>query len=776
MEWVKSKADFIDMFENFLERIQRIVVPEKQNTIIFIGHMLAFDKGTCNYMIELRKRLENTYFFVLNESIGVSDEKAKRLIPFDYLTVPRTAASGQFDPNFELDVPEKIRNEISAKEYLRRAVDVLYSWHDTMGRGYAEWLIYYVYKYYLQLIESLQPVAVVYWNEFNVLHDIFEKICNEKSIKNIFWEHGSLPGTFALEIDGQMGESYPAVHSTAFNNLEISKNEFLEASEIVKKLRNEKANRNLQPKCDLKKALGNKIDANKPIILYTGQNDFESGIFPYTDHTKQFHSPIFKNSDEAAIYLSELAKKNNWNLVYKPHPLMLKYGKCFVADKNENVIIVDNVDLNDLIDYVDVVVTILSQCAYAALIREKPVVMLGYIQLRQKGCTYDAFDKNEIEKQIKNALMLGYTQEQTSNFIKHVAQLKKYYLFDNLLNKGIKYGKDIEAAAVFLGETISINVQSEKKLFVCNSMMDVYLFNCVCEGSNNKFDIIIDSGSLNDNVIKLLNGEKYEHFLGFDGLTLNKLVEYSEIYFSNLSLLKDNELTKNFEVCNIDIHILDNPNMSIYLTNVIDWLEKIPIRRRIRDLILISPQLFTLNTTIPIERLQPSVNVNILDIFVEDKICIREKYLYVEGEFFANKIFTNECELIGRLSSRVGIEKFAIICFSEDSLQFYRRKGYKVYLNCGGELECALWNTPRVIFSAYSSKYLSWILLLKGKNIYVSMHNFIIGKMNLRKTNTFKNFVKRCRELEITDSVFMPENDIELNEVLTYVAGGIDYE
>ena len=89
----------------------------------------------------------------------------------------------------------------------------------------------------------------------------------------------------------------------------------------------------------------------------------------------------------------------------------------------KNIDIITDVDINSAIDFSDLVITILSQGAYISLIRNKPVLMLGYTQLYGKDCTYEAFLKREIEEKIETALEKGFTIVQNHNFIKHTTQI-----------------------------------------------------------------------------------------------------------------------------------------------------------------------------------------------------------------------------------------------------------------------------------------------------------------------------------------------------------------
>ncbi|WP_335783115.1 hypothetical protein, partial [Campylobacter jejuni] len=96
------------------------------------------------------------------------------------------------------------------------------------------------------------------------------------------------------------------------------------------------------------------------------------------------------------------------------------------------------------IDLADVVVTILSQSSYEALMRNKPVVMLGYTHLKHKNCTYEAFAKDDVEQILDKAIKDGFTEEMRKNFHSHIARLLKYYLYDDYVARKFKYGKKIE--------------------------------------------------------------------------------------------------------------------------------------------------------------------------------------------------------------------------------------------------------------------------------------------------------------------------------------------
>jgi len=270
-------------------------------------------------------------------------------------------------------------------------------------------------------------------------HTVAEYVCQLQNVVIIRGEHGVLPGTYTFDIMGEMGASAPAVYAKEFRKLLVTKEELLRAGEIWDYIRSSGINRKIQWKGNIN-AIKEKLDKNRPTIFVAGQNDEASGIYPYTENVKKYHSPIFASSTQAATVLGELAKKNNWNIVYKPHPyIILSKEERHMLQKQ--VILAEGIGVNYLIELSDVVVTIVSQTAYMALLHDTPVLMLGYIQLRDKGCTYQAFTEEAIEPELKSALQNGFTESQRNAFQMHIAQLVKYYLYDDYCDRELRYGR-----------------------------------------------------------------------------------------------------------------------------------------------------------------------------------------------------------------------------------------------------------------------------------------------------------------------------------------------
>jgi len=410
----------------------------KGDVFLFFGDVLSFDKGVCNYLSDLSKNLRPDKLFFVSETPWIDKSESEGRMPVSTIVVPYIFGKGVIPKNVERPGEGVVSGDTMSKPYMRAAADNMCARFPKANCDDMESLSLWAHVYFSKMMEILAPKKMILWNKFQPLHQIIDGIAKDMGIPVLYMEFGIIPGTFSLESEGQMGESWPAKNAEEFRDLRISDDDLRLADTILDFLRESKLNRNIQPRSDIR-YLKRHLNNGKPTVLYCGHNDYESGMLPYTYDSIADHSPVFESSDSAAGSLGELALKNEWNLLYKPHPIMKRHSTVPTSAIN-----VSGDDINDLIDMADVVVTILSQTAYISLIREKPVVMLGYIQLMDKGCTYEAFTESELEGVIEQALSDGLTEDMKENFAKHVAQAVKYYVFDDMNKRDMRYGRDTE--------------------------------------------------------------------------------------------------------------------------------------------------------------------------------------------------------------------------------------------------------------------------------------------------------------------------------------------
>lgn len=418
---------------------------QSNNKVLICGAMIAFDKGLSNFL--------NTWYFYQKDLILLSEVTAqyrrytKERMKIPFICTPHMLAKEMVIHQMSIPVSNDMIDQISCKNYLQEAVENMSVRYMDLGNGYSIAWCYYAYKYIKKLLLIAKPRCVVLWNEFYTFHTIFKGICQEMNIPLRYMEFGCIPGTICLEEYGQQGESLVTKKYKQFNKKIISSEEMEYADKVINYLFRTRLNRNKQPNAYIEYQKLTKYVSGRQTIVYIGQNDYEAGICPYSKKTRRDHSPIFEDTLEALEYLALMCIKNNWNLVFKPHPMMeiLKHNEY---QHLNSISVVSNVDINSVVDFADVIVTLFSQVAYISLIRNTPVVLMGYMQLTGKKCTYEVYKKHKIEKMLRKAVCIGYTKEQRKYFVKHVAQLLKYYLYDDLTKKEIQFGQKISSILI----------------------------------------------------------------------------------------------------------------------------------------------------------------------------------------------------------------------------------------------------------------------------------------------------------------------------------------
>lgn len=431
------KRHFYKMFDRFISQVEQIAPLYKDGTVVFFGRMANRRKA---FLPDLARRLEERYpnrriLFVNRGALGNIEGSGSvkalfRKIGMITLEEWRSGTEDWASKRLKLELTAEIREAVREKPYLQQAVAIAKA---ALGNqalpNYAEVLVYENYRCFKELLDHINVISVNIWNKFRFNHYLFDEMCRERGIPVTYLEFGSLPGSLVFDRNGQMGESWPAVSFEEFRTLAVTEDELQSAESLVQFLRESGLNRRKQPENNVDMDELARLKPGRPIILFAGQWDSDSGLVPYTENTKRYHSPIYKSTLDALCSVAQIAQKHDWNLVFKPHPSVLFEYKR--SDYPSNVITVGMCNLNEIIDRADVVVTILSSTAYISLIRERPCVMLGYNQIRGKGCTYEAFSQERVEPVLCDAVEKGYTNEQRKAFIRHVAQMRRYYLYDD---------------------------------------------------------------------------------------------------------------------------------------------------------------------------------------------------------------------------------------------------------------------------------------------------------------------------------------------------------
>lgn len=438
---VKKNEPLVYSVEDSLKDLRNMSV--KKRPILLFGHMFINDR--LDYIRMLSDTMGDRQFIIVDERCiydghTVSNEKITQLSENLWIAyVPDILWKDAYRRFVNADVQCDLR-----KTYCRMAAENLKKRHYDMGRGYPELIVQESYRYFTGVISILKPCMVIMWNQFHAIHIVLKGVCDDYCVPTAYMEFGLLPHTYVIDKEGQMGRSHIATSKIIPDC--PKKSDLTFAQSIIDKW-----------VADMKVVPKQNPNNKRYKILYIGQNDYESGIVPYTEDSARFHSPVFHNSLDCLRFLSSVCKSNNWDLTYRPHPIYANFEMMRESYKLAHVDFKSRIE--DQMSQADVVITILSKSAYMALALNKPVVMLGYTQLCGKECTYEAFDSDSIESTIQCAIENGQTAHMRDAYIAHIANIASTYLYDDYSGNGI--GLNIQILSQALSKDCS-QIESSK--------------------------------------------------------------------------------------------------------------------------------------------------------------------------------------------------------------------------------------------------------------------------------------------------------------------------
>lgn len=464
---IETDNSLIDKMLESLNNINDTLSQINRPTIILVGRNATFNKGW-TFINTLISKMPGTTWLGISETPRLTEENVKEAIHVDPVLIPiRMPMYDMYEKNLDVNLPKYVRRDINKKKYIKEAIKNIEYHIYNMSKSYAKLLCWYLYKFHETVINSLEkrsvPFAFVMWGEGPPSHYILKNMCKEKSTPYWFMELGTLSGTMLIEPEGQVGKSCIALNPTEFKNIQVDKKDIEKTEKIIEYMHKTGMNRNVQYDSTAAiEKLKKRLLPNAPTIAYYMMDDFECSIIPYTKDAKKYRSPIFKSSIDAAKYMVKVAKKNGWNLIIKPHPIIRKAQVKKWSYDDDNIIWVEDINVNNLMDLSDLTVTIFSQISYESIIRDRPVVLLGYNQMKGQGCTYQCDSLHSIEPTIKKALKEGYTLEQKQCFKEFFSKMcSSYYLFDNLEEREYRWGRSMDECVKMLTQSLETKKDSD---------------------------------------------------------------------------------------------------------------------------------------------------------------------------------------------------------------------------------------------------------------------------------------------------------------------------
>jgi hypothetical protein len=288
----------------------------------------------------------------------------------------------------------------------------------------------HVYRQYIEHeLDRFAPDLVILWHQFNAYHYIITDWCRRRGTPVIYGEHGVLPGSWCFEYHGQMAESWIAQAPKRFAELPIDEADLEHARAWLDHAVAARLNRKtgMTPLQD--EALRARLDSDpRPKILYTGVNDYKTGLLPFSRSRTLQHTGDFISTEAGLRALLPLAQKHGWHILYKPHPSIRHEFREAEAAKGHLTMIDKSVDLIDMLSRSDAMATILSQSAYMSLIHGRPTILMGRMQLSGSGLVHEAPYRRALEAAVRTALKRDDAAARRGKLIAHIARLMRYYV------------------------------------------------------------------------------------------------------------------------------------------------------------------------------------------------------------------------------------------------------------------------------------------------------------------------------------------------------------
>ena len=155
-----------------------------------------------------------------------------------------------------------------------------------------------------------------------------------------------------------------------------------------------------------------------------------------------YNSPLFSNFSE----MVEIVHKSipvGWNLIIREHPLFINsYDKdMYSYIKNNDILIINNMPLDEMIRKSEVVVVNNSTVGLEVLVHYKPLVILGDCYYDNHGVGYKVNSIDEIKIKIEEAIRSAVPRDKIDIFLYN---LFFEYLFEgHFQDKNLKSGRKI---------------------------------------------------------------------------------------------------------------------------------------------------------------------------------------------------------------------------------------------------------------------------------------------------------------------------------------------
>ena len=250
------------------------------------------------------------------------------------------------------------------------------------------------------LLGLFRPRAVLVWNGQNRFACAMAQRARAEGVPVLFVERGPFAGTLQVDGEGVNGRSSLAARTASDYQRGLSPAESRELEEFLGELTASGASAWDQPSrrdtTRLWRDLG--ISAEAKVVFFPGQVDLDTNVI------LKSNSPHFADSNDALQWLcGHAAERPDWHVVAKKHPKARK-DLVVPGDSGSRAHVVTDVNIHDLLDLCDAVVSINSSVVLEAMAAGKPVLALGKGLFSNKEAVLEAGSREDAAAKLKQLL------------------------------------------------------------------------------------------------------------------------------------------------------------------------------------------------------------------------------------------------------------------------------------------------------------------------------------------------------------------------------------
>ncbi|MCM1106135.1 MAG: hypothetical protein NC355_04240 [Blautia sp.] len=408
----------------------------KNTTLLFIPVFTMRQNGTMlNFLAAYQEAHKNEQCIILTDCEGMDTSGVIEKYGWDVIALP--LLSNWYEAK---EYKEALKAEDSGESgKTKNILEIMHRKHvedvDCTGRCLA-----LMYEYYEQLLMILEAKRIIVWAAWNFQGYVLGRLAEKHQIPIGFMEFGWIPGTYQIDRKGIQGQGEYAVNPQKLLDIKVEKEELDRAGAVKSYIIDSQRDTGIFHKTMTDDEHLAKLDTDRKTVFVAGMDDEGMGMNPESDYWYQYVSHCFQSSKEMLAFLYDICRRNDWNLIFKPHPHYNKGNLPDIADIGSGIILVLDRDVDSLIQMSDVTVCMASAVEYKALMYGKPVVPVGRSAIQGKNCAYEVSDSSEIETALQEAVQKGMTKEQNAAFDMHLAQLMKTCLWDDLSRRVMRYG------------------------------------------------------------------------------------------------------------------------------------------------------------------------------------------------------------------------------------------------------------------------------------------------------------------------------------------------